>query len=84
MARNQKSKKNYIEELVILVHETPKPKYNWRKHLKPTKQDSVEAFSKIVLNSLSFIEKETGSISLTDVKYQMDLASKRINAKKSH
>lgn len=84
MARNQKSKKNYIEELVILVNETPKPKYNWRKHLKPAKQNSVEAFSKIVLNSLSFIEQETGSINLTDVKYQMDLATKRINAKKAH
>lgn len=85
MARKAQSKKNNIDEnILIVLQQLSKPKYNWRQHLKPAKQDPIEAFRNIVLNSLTFIEQETGSINLTDVKYQMDLAAKRINAKKAH
>jgi hypothetical protein len=81
MARNQKTKKNYKEEIVILVHETPKPKYNWRKHLKPKNQPSFNDLRNIVMKSLVYIEEETGSITTTDVRYQIDLAIKRLTNK---
>jgi hypothetical protein len=87
MAKEQNTRKSRRNNngLTLLVIETQKPRYNWRKHLKPKtapqniiNADVIETEINMVKNMLTDIECNGLGITANDVNYHLNMLSKKL------
>lgn len=81
MARPRKNQTMQI----LLITESPKPKYNWRKHVKPKtapqniiNANVIETEINAVNNILTDIECNGLGITANDVNYHLNMLTKKL------
>lgn len=86
MSRQEKNKKesrmNNQSEIIILVA-GPKPKYNWRKHVKPKTAPQNNITSVIIereINATNNILLNIVDLCPNDIIYQLEMLNRRLQS----